>query len=72
MNTTIPRYLPVDLKVPGLTREAVSALDALIPERCPDIHDSERAIWIYAGKRELVNFLKRQMEITEYVVIRDG
>lgn len=62
------RYNPADLKVPGLTREAVEALDKLFPEKCPGINDNNRDIWLYAGKRELVNFIKHQLEVAECVV----
>ena len=44
--------------IPGLSRELVDALDALYPERCPDIMDSEREIWMYAGERRLVRKLR--------------
>lgn len=52
--------------LPDLSPALVDALDALFPEKCPDIQDTERAIWMYAGKRELVRalriMLKRQQE----------
>ena len=52
--------------LPGLTAELVDALDALFPERCPDMQDTERLIWMYTGKRALVRdlrtVLKRQRE----------
>lgn len=51
--------------LPGLTRALVEALDTLFPERCPDIQDNERGIWVYAGKRELVRHLKTVLERQE-------
>lgn len=44
--------------LPGLSRELVDSLDALYPERCPDVTDSEREIWMYAGARSLVRKLR--------------
>lgn len=45
------RKLPTDVK--GL----LETLNAEIPHRCPSPHESERDIWIYAGKRALVDYL---------------
>lgn len=49
--------LPSLTRLPGLSRELVEGLDRLIPERCPGVNQSERVIWMYAGKRELVRHL---------------
>lgn len=58
--------VPTLSDLPDLSPAWVDALDALFPERCPDIQDTERAIWMYAGKRALVRdlrvVLKRQQE----------
>lgn len=51
--------------LPGLRRELVDALDALYPEKCPDIQDTERGIWMYAGQRQLVRNLKTIFERQE-------
>ena len=47
---------------PPLADALVEYLDSMIPHRCPSIGDSERSIWMYAGKRELVDFLKKRHE----------
>lgn len=47
---------------PPLSNALVEYLDLMIPHRCPSIGDSERSIWIYSGKRELVEFLKKRYE----------
>ena len=52
-------------RLPGLTRELVEGLDALVPERCPGLKQPERAIWMYAGKRELVRNLTAVLERQE-------
>ena len=44
--------------LPDLSPALVDALDELFPERCPYIQDTERAIWMYAGKRALVRDLR--------------
>lgn len=49
-----------------LTKEVVEGLDRLVPHRCPTSSQSERDIWMYAGKRSLVDALlaayRRQQE----------
>lgn len=49
-----------------LTEELVDGLDKLVPHRCPTASQGEREIWMYAGKRALVDALmvacKRQKE----------
>lgn len=65
--STVRRYAQSDLKVPGLTRETVEAIDRLFPERCPSFLDDDRRIWAYVGTRELVCFLKQQLEVNERV-----
>lgn len=44
-------------QLPQLSLDLVRKLDEMFPERCPSKSDSERDIWIYSGKRELVRFL---------------
>lgn len=43
--------LPLDVK------ELIEALNAEVPHRCPRAEESERAIWMYAGRRALVDYL---------------
>jgi hypothetical protein len=44
--------------LPPIPPELVEALDKLVPHRCPDPAMPDRAIWLYAGKRALVDFLQ--------------
>ena len=48
--------------LPTFAFDLVKELDTDIPERCPGVKDSEREIWIYAGKRELVRHLLMRLE----------
>ncbi len=41
-----------------VSKELVDFLDELIPERCPNLIESERDIFFYAGQRFLVKALK--------------
>lgn len=47
---------------PPLTKELIAYLEATVPERCPDPRVSDREIWMYAGKRELVRGLIAQFQ----------
>jgi len=51
------------LPVPVFSADLVQELDRLFPERCPSAQDSEREIWVYTGKRELVRNLLMRLEI---------
>jgi hypothetical protein len=44
-------------KIPFASVDLIEKLDEMYPEKCPDITDSERAIWMYAGAREVVRRL---------------
>ena len=50
---------------PPFSKDLLDYLNAMIPAKCPSIGDSERAIWMYVGKRELVEFLKKRHEDME-------
>lgn len=43
---------------PVLDEALVRVLEQLIPERCPDIADDDRAIWTYVGQRQVVRMLR--------------
>ena len=42
---------------PPIPPELVRWLEETFPERCPDIDATDRQVWWYAGKRELVRLL---------------
>ena len=44
--------------LPSSIPELIAKLDRDYPHKCPRIEESERAIFKYAGKRELVDTLK--------------
>ena len=44
-------------KIPLSTAELIQFLNHAVPHRCPHPEDAERAIWLYAGKRALVDQL---------------
>jgi len=44
-----------------VTRELVIALDAMIPEKCPDLNWTDREIWHYRGMRAVVHLLNHHL-----------
>tara|TARA_B110000211_G_C13973489_1_gene506079 strand:- start:27 stop:245 length:219 start_codon:yes stop_codon:yes gene_type:complete len=42
---------------PAVTKALVDQLEALYPDRCPDITDPDRLIWLKAGQRSVITFL---------------
>lgn len=42
---------------PPIDEALLKKLDEMVPEKCPDINDSDRAIWMYAGQRQVVRML---------------
>lgn len=46
-----------------VSKELVEFLDELIPERCPNLVESERDIFFYAGQRFLVKALRTAYDI---------
>jgi hypothetical protein len=43
---------------PPITPELLAALEAHFPHRCPDPKTPDREIWLYAGKRSVVDYLR--------------
>ena len=43
--------------IPFYSADLIKKLQEETPERCPDISWTEREIWIYKGKRDLINSL---------------
>jgi len=48
--------------LPHIPKDLIEDLDARFPHRCPGPHDPERSIWIYAGQRQMVEFLKENFK----------
>lgn len=57
--------------IPTLDPSLIQALNERVPERCPDPNWSEREIWMYVGKRELVNFLISELKMQEDNLIKE-
>ena len=43
---------------PPLDEALIKKLEDTIPEKCPDLIDSDREIWLYAGQRQVVRMLR--------------
>lgn len=43
---------------PLIDEALIKKLEAILPERCPDLADTDREIWLYAGQRQVVRMLR--------------
>lgn len=50
---------------PAFSVDLVHQLDELLPEKSPEKHWNDRDIWMYAGKRELINHLLQRLKNVE-------
>lgn len=51
--------------LPVYTVDLVDELDETFPHKCPIEKDSERRIWMDAGRRELIDWLVRKKELQQ-------
>lgn len=51
--------------LPQYAQDLIKQLDEWIPHKCPDPKMNERDIWMYAGKRQLIDHLLSRLEYTE-------
>jgi len=47
---------------PTVTKSLVERLETLYPDRCPEMTDPERLVWIKSGQRSVVTFLRSRYE----------
>ena len=44
---------------PHVSKELLEYMNQIFPDRCPDITDPDRKIWVNVGKRETFNHFQR-------------
>jgi len=49
-------------ELPNIPKPLLDKLNALIPEKCPDLAMSEKEIWHYAGQRHIIKLLNETFE----------
>lgn len=54
-----------DIKLPPISKDLIDVLEALFPDKCPDINDSDRKIWIDVGQQKVIRFLKHQFKLQQ-------
>ena len=52
-------------KSPIISKELISYLDGLFPEKCADLKDTDRESIYKSGQRSVVNHLLKQKKIQE-------
>ena len=50
---------------PQTVSELVDLLDRLYPNRCPDLHDTDREIWYSVGQRSVVEKCIQMINLEE-------
>jgi len=53
------------MDIPITAYDLILELNKRYPEKCPSISDTERSIWMYAGKRHLINELLNSLKQLE-------
>jgi len=48
------------VNLPIITDELINSLNAVFPDRCPDLSLSDREVWYRAGQRSVVDYLIEQ------------
>lgn len=59
-------------KLPPTVKALIEALNAEFPHKCPSPAQSERDIWMYAGKRALVDYLLSVAEASRVRIDRSA
>jgi len=44
------------------TEEMLKVMENAFPDRCPSVDMADRAIWIYAGKVEMLRIMRAKLE----------
>jgi hypothetical protein len=47
---------------PAVSKSLVDRLDTLYPDRCPEMTDPDRLVWLKAGQRSVVVFLRSRYD----------
>lgn len=63
------------MKIPSDSKDLIAVLDKTFPHRCADPNQSDRQIWMEAGRRQLIDSLmsklKEQSKHTEPLLSPD-
>lgn len=54
---------------PSITKTLIERLEILYPDRCPEMTDPERLIWIKSGQRSVITFLRSRYEEQQKTVL---
>ena len=55
-------YVEEEQPFPRVTKTLLKELDERFPNQCPRLEDSEREIWVAAGRRQVVDLLKEKFD----------
>ena len=52
-------------KIPTISKELITYLDDIFPDRCADLQDTEKQIYYKSGQRSVVSHLIKEKKIQE-------
>tara|TARA_S200002703_G_C3645032_1_gene198008 strand:+ start:198 stop:368 length:171 start_codon:yes stop_codon:yes gene_type:complete len=53
------------IKKPKISKEIITYLDELFPDKCPTVEETDRQIMFKAGQRSVVNHLIKEKSVQE-------
>lgn len=58
------------METPAITQELIDYLSRQFPDKCPDVIDTERTIWVNVGAAGVVRHLQRVKEDQEENILK--
>ena len=52
-------------RIPTISKELITYLDDIFPDRCADLQDTEKQIYYKSGQRSVVSHLIKEKKIQE-------
>jgi len=57
--------MPKNIEVPQISKELIDYLDAMFPDKCAELKDTERDIFYKSGQRSVVSHLVDKFKIQQ-------
>ena len=55
--------------LPPIPKKLIDKLEEIVPEKCASLSMTDREIWFYAGKRELVRIIKQHYDYQNQTIL---
>ena len=57
--------MPRKVQIPIISKELITYLDDIFPNKCADLQDTEKQVFYKSGQRSVVNHLLKEKKIQE-------